>query len=83
MIYKYNLDPRDTTILSLPLGSQVLSVGQTNNQLVAWADVTKEQETENHVLNTVFTSDEVPYSSTFLGTVIIGILVYHVFIYNV
>lgn len=82
MIYKYNLVPLGTTILSLPLGSQVMSVGQTNNQLVAWADVTKEQEAENHVLNTVFTGDEVPYNSTFLGTVIIGSLVHHVFIYN-
>ena len=83
MIYKYNLDPRGTTILSLPLGSQVLSAGQTDNNLVVWADVTKEQETEHHVISTVFTGDEAPYNSTFLGTIVIGSLVHHVFIYNV
>ena len=60
-----------------------MSVGQTNNQLVAWADATKEQATENHIINVVFTGDEAPCNATFLGTVIIGTLVYHVFIYNV
>lgn len=82
-IYKYPLDTKDTNILELPKGAQILTVQTQNNIPCIWALVNdKETEKESRFINTFGTGHPIDSSPRkYIGTYQLhnGALVFHVF----
>lgn len=65
------LSPR--TVLHLPKGAQVLSVGVQGSQIVLWAEVNPANECEDRVFNAINTGAQLPPDRlSFYGTVHVG-----------
>jgi hypothetical protein len=90
-IFKYSLTG-PTTILSMPSGAQVLSVGVQGADIVLWAQVDPEPVTRyDRKFNAINTGDEVPSGTPdrpeyaeYIGTVSVpafvnGVVVWHIF----
>ncbi|MDP7706817.1 hypothetical protein [Mycobacterium sp. TY815] len=79
-IYKYRLEPADETILSLR--GNVLSAGAAQGgDIMVWAvhdDLAPERKVRVNVMGTGHMFVDAPESS-FVGTVFLGSLVFHVF----
>ena len=82
-VFKYEIPVADESFVRLPLGAQILSVGQQNDQMFLWALVNPdEQRTERRNLRVAGTGHELTEVKElkFIGTVhIYGALVFHVF----
>lgn len=78
-IYKYQLDPAATTTLTLR--GAVLSAGVQGDNIMVWAvhdDGAPPRQVHIHVMGTGHDFVDAPESS-FVGTVFLGIFVFHVF----
>lgn len=85
-IYKWPLEITDKQVLDLPVGAEILSVGNQNEKLVLWAlnngDI---QNTERRTLYVFGTGELLPEieggDAEYIGTVVMqnGLLVLHVF----
>lgn len=83
-IYKYPIDINDTQTLTLPKGSEILSViNQYDNACIYAIVDTETKETEEYSLECYGTGHTIRHDSSykFLGTVAMlgGNFVYHVF----
>lgn len=83
-VFKYKIPIEDQPLVRLPLGAQILSVGQQNDQLLLWAMVDPaEMRTKRHTFRVAGTGPEIAEVNElkFLGTVHIddGCTVLHVF----
>ena len=83
-IYKYPLEITDYQYVRLPIRSKIISVGNQNGRLVLWAMVdTSQTEYDRSVIikrtgNPIESEELTGY--TYIGTVQIAWLVWHVFI---
>lgn len=78
-IYKYPLKPTDETVLTLR--GDVLSAGVQGGDIMVWAvhdDASPERQVRVNVMGTGHLFTDAPESS-FIGTVFLGPLVFHVF----
>lgn len=78
-IYKYQLEPADETILTLR--GDVLSAGVQGQDIMVWAvydDAAPERQVRINVMGTGHLFVDAPDAS-FVGTVFLGPLVFHVF----
>lgn len=83
-VFKYEIPIADQPLVRLPLGAQILSVGQQSDQLFLWAMVDPaEMRTKHHAFRVAGTGHEIADVDElkFLGTVQIdgGCTVLHVF----
>lgn len=82
-IYKYELNEQGVQTLKMPKGAEVISAIEQNNKVIVYAivDITKEnEEREFSVIGTGWNiPDELLESNKFIGTVKVGIFVWHVF----
>lgn len=81
-IYKYTLNPQETTILSLPKGIKILSTESQNDNIVVYGIVDpNEDETQDYEFRVYGTGFEFFRELEFLGTVKMynGELMFHVF----
>ena len=84
-IWKYTLNgrPSQAQSISMPLGSEVISVANQFDRLVMWAKVDPTQPVEVRRFVVVFTGWEFDLDETwkFIGTAVfdVGALVLHVF----
>jgi hypothetical protein len=77
IIYKYRLE-HGYNILKLAKGSQLLSVGQQNCDIVLWAIIDVEAQLVGREILVGYTGSVVD-KGEYVGTVTIDTLVYHVF----
>ncbi len=89
-IYKYYLKLAGSTVIELPIGSRILSVGNQRGDICIWAEVDtvspytgKEPITEDIKFYVIGTGESVPDNLKYLGTVIIEPFVWHVYQENV
>lgn len=84
-IWKYTLKSPKTD-LELPKGSEVLSVGVQNEEIVLWVKVDPLQEKESRTFVGFGTGHDIPdaLKLSFIGTVMLskGKLVFHIFEQN-
>jgi hypothetical protein len=81
-IYKYDIPLTDHISLPLPLGSEILSVGNQRERLCIWALIDTDVRTEKvHKLRVAGTGHPLNEDVQFLGTVqfMSGDLIFHVF----
>jgi hypothetical protein len=79
-IWKYTLGISDAQILALPKGATILSVAEQYGEVTLWALVDPDKELEHRLFYIFGTGHPVPNTpGTFLGTVQIRDLVWHVF----
>jgi len=80
-IYKYPLAQKDRQIIDMPSGAECLSVHLQNGDVCLWALVNKAQaSTDRVVIRIVGTGNPFDRNGlTFIGTVIQGPFVWHVF----
>lgn len=79
-IYKYELHPSIPEV-DLPEGAKVLSAGEQGGGIVVWALVDPEAERVPRRISIYGTGHEVPADpGTFVQTVFVGPLVFHVFV---
>jgi hypothetical protein len=80
-IYKYCLDITDTQTVDLPVGSDLLSVGNQLGELCLWAIVDEKQKYHSaRTIEIIGTGNPIdPKGRVFLGTVIDSFSVWHVF----
>lgn len=79
-IYKYPLKPTDETILTLH--GNILSAGVQGDDIMVWAthdDAALERQVRINVMGTGHTPFVDAAESSFVGTVFLGPLVFHVF----
>jgi hypothetical protein len=78
-IYKYRLEPQDETVLTLR--GDVLSAGVQGHDIMVWAvhdDDAPERQVRVNVMGTGHDFVDAPQSS-FVGTVFLGPMVFHIF----
>jgi hypothetical protein len=83
-VFKYEIVAEDSPTVQLPVGAEILSVGQQNNKMFLWALVdTDEKVMEQHEFRVAGTGHEIKDAGfmDFIGTVQMydGALVFHVF----
>jgi hypothetical protein len=83
-VFKYEIPIADESKIRLPIGAQILSVGQQNKGIYLWALVDPgEQRTKQHIFRIAGTGHEIADMAEwkFIGTVMMydGALVFHVF----
>lgn len=86
-VYKYSVQPtasaQDPIQMNLPLGAEVLSVGQQGDEVFIWAAVDPMYPTESHTFYLIPTGGNIPNGKalTFVGTVHLyaGRIVAHLF----
>lgn len=84
-IWKYPLEIMDTQFLELPVGAEILSVQVQNGQLVCWAIFDKlTARIEQRIVYIFGTGNPIRDNDVkgklFLGTVQMGLFVWHVFV---
>ena len=81
-IWKYPLEITDRQALSLPVGADILSVGNQNGTLMLWALVDPNNGVSArkiHIFGTGHQIGAYPGKLRFIGTAFTGSLVWHVF----
>jgi hypothetical protein len=83
-IFKYTIPVQDKTELKLPVGSQILSVAEQNEEIVVYALTTSNTATRKVTILVIGTGNPITENIseyTFLGTVKLlhGALMFHVF----
>lgn len=82
-IWKYTLAIQDTTILYIPKGSIILSAALQTSDLCIWALVNTDEAAQEEVIIDVYGTGNPIASSLmqrqFIGTVVAGRYVWHVF----
>ena len=79
-IYKYPLELNDAQMVLLPPNYKILHVGEQNRQLTMWAAVEPSPEIVEVMIEIIGTGNDYnPEGKTFLGTVIQGEFVWHIF----
>ncbi len=82
-IFKYQLEVTNLQTIELPQGARILSVRQQGGQIMLWAMVHPTHQTIPHTFRIYGTGHPVDENSgrtqSFLGTVQLGALVFHVF----
>lgn len=83
-IYKYTLEVTDTQTLEMPNGSKLLTIQNQNNDIVLWVECDPNAKPTKYNFLIVGTGFEVPLLSnvqTYIGTVQIRSLVWHIYVY--
>lgn len=81
-VWKYSLPIRDEPpTLRVPVGAEVLHVGQQNlrTEVVMWARVRPDQPLVERQFIVRGTGHPVPADARYVGTVVLPLLVWHVF----
>lgn len=81
-IWNYPFHVNDTVALEMPKEARFLPTVATigGNMLVVWAEVDPDQSTETRILYVVGTGNPIPeHPKQYLGTAIMGPLVWHVY----
>jgi hypothetical protein len=68
-VFKYHIGPTGESLIPMPKGAVVRSVGVQGDNIVVWASVDTDQPLEARRFVVVWTGEEDPPSGTFLGTV--------------
>lgn len=83
VIWKYVLEITDRQTLVMPAGAELLSVANQNGRLCLWALADPSKEKVPRCIEIVGTGNPIPTNPEeirkFVGTVIIGPFVWHVF----
>ena len=89
-IYKYEI-PVDGNLVSMPIDSQILSVGAQGESIVLWVEVDTERPECHRYFEVFGTGHAIPdnrmhsdmgVSRKFIGTVFMGPFVWHVYEYT-
>ncbi len=83
-IWKFNLEVEDTQIIYMPKGAKILSVGLQQPDLCLWALVDTAETVQEDVFIEVYGTGN-PITNNmqlrdFIGTVVAGRFVWHVFV---
>ena len=79
-IFKYSFNAGTRLEVDMPTGSTVVHVGEQNDDVTIWAQVESDNPKESRVFNIVGTGRIIPTGLTrYLGTVLIGPYVWHVY----
>lgn len=81
-IHKYELEITDHQTLSMPLGATILSVDQQAGTLYLWAEVDPTNPKSDRHFDVIGTGNPISTKAAcrrFVGTVVIGAFVWHVF----
>lgn len=83
VIWKYELEIKDLQHVDMPYGAKILSVANQNGNLCMWASVDPSAEKMWRFVEIIGTGHLIPTDLNgeriFIGTVVIGSLVWHVF----
>lgn len=83
-IWKYKLEVQDSTTLLIPKGARFLSTGLQGSDIIIWILVDPNQtEQESHTIEVYGTGNPIVNNMNFrefLGTVITGHFVWHIFV---
>jgi len=77
-IWKYQLQITDEQIISVPAGSRPISVAEQNGKLCMWAIVGSNRSAKMRI-QVVGTGNPMPDVGDYIGTVVMGKFVWHVF----
>lgn len=81
-IYKYKLEVTDEQKVIMPEGSKILSVGNQGSNICIWAVIDTTMANVNRLIRMHGTGhplDMLVERGKFIGTVVIDVLVWHVF----
>jgi hypothetical protein len=82
-IWKYTLAITNLQEVEMPLGAQILSVGDQGGQLCLWALVVPQRGSSKRVIEIIGTGNPMEmyltYPRRFIGTVLMPPFVWHVF----
>ncbi len=81
-IWKFAFHPAGLQNINMPANTRILSVGVRNDIITLWGLVDPEEKTVNRqfaVRGTGHPVDEVVENAVFIGTVFVGIFVWHIF----
>jgi len=76
-VYKYKVETKGTTVLSVPAPIRMLYVGMQGSSTYVWIECIPEQESTPVVINGVGTGCEAPIEDAYIGTVLNGQFVWH------
>lgn len=79
-IYKYPLDLADQQTISMPEGAEMLSIGQSRDQIILWVMADPAAALRDYVFRIVGTGNEVPDGLQYLGTVQQSTYAWHIFL---
>ena len=81
VIYKYPLDVTGEQAINMPMGAEIRHVGDQHGVLTLWAEVNPNLPNRTKVIIVRGTGQDFPPDKrdVFLGTVIMGVFVWHVF----
>jgi len=82
-IWKYELELSSIQAIEMPVGAEILSVGNQEGILAIWAMVDATGDKEQRYIEIIGTGDQVPtgmgVDHKFIGTVLMSPFVWHVF----
>lgn len=82
-IWKFKLEPAETQEVTMPFGAVVLSAQCQGDDICLWVqlDTTNASSPERRIIEVFGTGEAIPYEGErkFIGTVLDGALVWHVF----
>lgn len=80
VIWKYKLEIVDLQAINMPVGASVLSVHRQGPDLCMWAMVDTSEPMQGRQFEVIGTGNPInPAQRLFVGTVVVGSLVWHVF----